>query len=213
MDLNALYLRTRFWIKDFLKGSPIRKPYNEIKFIQENSYEKGLPIREAALQQLLNFAKQNTTFYKNIQGNDLKSFPIMNKFSLLEHYNEICVEKSKIPGQVGDVHIQTTSGSTGTPFKIPQDTRKRMRRIAELKYFGAIAGFKTHEKLIHLRTWNRWQQKTAKQIKTENIIPFDISKIGDVELKQLCELIISSKAVCLRGYASSLGKLAVYAKD
>ncbi|PWK93150.1 phenylacetate--CoA ligase family protein [Hallerella porci] len=213
MDLNALYLRTRFWIKDFLKGSPIRKPYNEIKFIQENSYEKGLPIREAALQQLLNFAKQNTTFYKNIQGNDLKSFPIMNKFSLLEHYNEICVEKSKIPGQVGDVHIQTTSGSTGTPFKIPQDTRKRMRRIAELKYFGAIAGFKTHEKLIHLRTWNRWQQKTAKQIKTENIIPFDISKIGDVELKQLCELIISSKAVCLRGYASSLGKLAEYAKD
>lgn len=213
MDLNALYLRTRFWIKDFLKGSPIRKPYNEIKFIQENSYEKGLPIREAALQQLLNFAKQNTTFYKNIQGNDLKSFPIMNKFSLLEHYNEICVEKSKIPGQVGDVHIQTTSGSTGTPFKIPQDTRKRMRRIAELKYFGAIAGFKTHEKLIHLRKWNRWQQKTAKQIKTENIIPFDISKIGDVELKQLCELIISSKAVCLRGYASSLGKLAEYAKD
>ena len=213
MDLNAFYLRTRFWIKDFLKGSPIRKPYNEIKFIQENSYEKGLPIREAALQQLLNFAKQNTTFYKNIQGNDLKSFPIMNKFSLLEHYNEICVEKSKIPGQVGDVHIQTTSGSTGTPFKIPQDTRKRMRRIAELKYFGAIAGFKTHEKLIHLRTWNRWQQKTAKQIKTENIIPFDISKIGDVELKQLCELIISSKAVCLRGYASSLGKLAEYAKD
>ena len=213
MDLNALYLRTRFWIKDFLKGSPIRKPYNEIKFIQENSYEKGLPIREAALQQLLNFAKQNTTFYKNIQGNDLKSFPIMNKFSLLEHYNEICVEKSKIPGQVGDVHIQTTSGSTGTPFKIPQDTRKRMRRIAELKYYGAIAGFKTHEKLNHLRTWNRWQQKTAKQIKTENIIPFDISKIGDVELKQLCELIISSKAVCLRGYASSLGKLAEYAKD
>ena len=213
MDLNALYLRTRFWIKDFLKGSPIRKPYNEIKFIQENSYEKGLPIREAALQQLLNFATQNTTFYKNIQGNDLKSFPFMNKFSLLEHYNEICVEKSKIPGQVGDVHIQTTSGSTGTPFKIPQDTRKRMRRIAELKYFGAIAGFKTHEKLIHLRTWNRWQQKTAKQIKTENIIPFDISKIGDVELKQLCELIISSKAVCLRGYASSLGKLAEYAKD
>jgi len=212
MDLNALFLRTRFWIKDFLSGSPIRAPYKEIKFIQEHSYEKGLPVREEALRKLLAHAKQNTVFYKNIKGDDLKSFPIMNKTSLLEHYHEICVEKSKIPGQVGDIHIQTTSGSTGTPFKIPQDTLKRQRRIAELKYFGAIAGFKTHDKLIHLRTWNKWQQKTAKQIKTENIIPFDIARMGDEDLKRLCELIISSKAVCLRGYASSLGKLAEYAK-
>ena len=212
MDLSALFLRTQFWVKDFLNGSPIRTPYKEIKFIQEHSYEEGLPIREKALHKLLTHAKQNSVFYKNIKGNDLSSFPIMNKASLLEHYHEICVEKSKIPGQVGDIHIQTTSGSTGTPFKIPQDTLKRQRRIAELKYFGAIAGFKTHDKLIHLRTWNKWQQKTAKQIKTENIIPFDIARMGDEDLKRLCDLIMSSKAVCLRGYASSLGKLAEYAK-
>ena len=212
MDFNALFLRTRFWIKDFHNGSPIGAPYKEIKFIQEHSYEKGLPIREKALRNLLTHAKQNTIFYKDIKGEDLKSFPIMNKSSLLEHYHEICVEKSKIPGQIGDIHIQTTSGSTGTPFKIPQDTLKRRRRIAELKYFGAIAGFKTHDKLIHLRTWNKWQQKTARQIKTENIIPFDIARMGDEDLKRLCDLIISTKAVCLRGYASSLGKLAEYAK-
>ena len=212
MDFNALFLRTRFWIKDFLNGSPIGAPYKEIKFIQEHSYEKGLPIREKALRNLLTHAKQNTIFYKDIKGEDLKSFPIMNKSSLLEHYHEICVEKSKIPGQIGDIHIQTTSGSTGTPFKIPQDTLKRRRRIAELKYFGAIAGFKTHDKLIHLRTWNKWQQKTARQIKTENIIPFDIARMGVEDLKRLCDLIISTKAVCLRGYASSLGKLAEYAK-
>lgn len=212
MDLNALYLRARFWTNDFFKGSPIRKPYNEIKFIQEHSYQEGLSIREKALHQLLEHARQNTIFYKNIKECNLQAFPIMNKTSLLEHYNDICVDKSKIPGQIGDVHIQTTSGSTGTPFKIPQDTLKRQRRIAELKYFGAIAGFKTHSKLIHLRTWNRWQQKTAKQIKTENIIPFDIARMADEDLKRLCDLIISSKAVCLRGYASSLGKLAEFAK-
>lgn len=212
MDINALYLRIRFWIKDFLKGSPIGKPYNEIKYIQENSYEIGLPFRKEALKQLLNHAKKNTEFYKHIHGDDLKSFPIMNKTTLLEHYDEIRVEKSKIPGQIGDIHIQTTSGSTGTPFKIPQDTKKRNRRIAELKYFGKIAGFNSHEKLIHLRTWNKWQQKTLKQIKEENIIPFDIARMADEDLKQLCKLVISSKAVCLRGYASSLGKLAEYAK-
>lgn len=211
MDFNAKYLRIKFWINDFLKGSPIGKPYREIKFIQEHLYEQGLPIRTSALHNLMDYARANSPFYKEIKGYDLKNFPIMNKISLIEHYNEICVNEQKIPGQQGAVHIQTTSGSTGTPFRIPQDTKKRLRRIAELKYFGKVAGFRTHDKLIHLRTWNKWQQKTPKQIKTENIIPFDISKMGNEDLKRLCDLIVSSKAVCLRGYASSLGKLAEYA--
>ena len=43
--------------------------------------------------------------------------------------------------------------------------------------------------LIHLRTWNRWQNKTAAQIKSENIIPFDISDMGEDKLSELCRLI------------------------
>lgn len=211
MDLNAIYLRTKFWINDYLKGSPIGKPYNEVKYIQEHSYEEGLPIRTRALHNLMDYARTNTPFYKDVKGYELKDFPIMNKASLIEHYDEIRIDENIIPGQQGKVHIQTTSGSTGTPFKIPQDTKKRFRRVAELKYFGKIAGFRTHDKLIHLRTWNRWQQKTAKQIKSENIIPFDIARLADEDFKRLCELIITSKTVCLRGYASSLGKLAEYA--
>lgn len=211
MDLNAYYLRAKFWIEDYLKGSPIGKPYNEVKYIQEHSYEEGLPIREKALHNLMDFAREHSVYYKNIKGYDLSAYPIMNKATLLEHYDEIKVVPSEIPGQQGEVHIQTTSGSTGTPFKIPQDTLKRQRRIAELKYFGKIVGFRTHDKLIHLRTWNRWQQKTAKQIRNENIIPFDIAIMDDASLKRLCEMAISEKVVCLRGYASSLGKVAEYA--
>lgn len=211
MDINAYSLRAKFWIEDYLKGSPIGIPYNEIKYIQEHSYEEGQPIREKALHKLMDFAREHTSYYKNIKGYDLSSYPIMNKATLLEHYDEIKVAPAEIPGQQGEVHIQTTSGSTGTPFKIPQDTLKRQRRIAELKYFGKIVGFRTHDKLIHLRTWNRWQQKTAKQIKSENIIPFDIAIMDDASLKRLCELTMSEKAVCLRGYASSLGKVAEYA--
>ena len=211
MDFKALYLRCRFWIEDFLKGSPIGKPYREIKYIQEHSYEKGLPIREKNLHCLLDHARKHTSFYRNIAGYRLEDFPVMNKMSLIKHYDEIKVPDADIPGQQGKVHIQTTSGSTGTPFAVPQDTRKRHRRIAELKYFGKIVGFKTHDKLIHLRTWNQWQQKTAKQIKSENIIPFDISVMGDKELNGLCKLIQTEQAKCLRGYASSLGRLAEYA--
>ena len=211
MSLDSSYKRFKFWIQDYLKGSPIGKPYCEVKYIQEHSYLEGLPIREAALHRLMDHAREHTIFYKDIHCYDLNSFPIMDKMSLLAHYDEICVNENNIPGQCGPVHIQTTSGSTGTPFKIPQDTQKRLRRIAELKYFGKVVGFKTHDKLIHLRTWNRWQQKTAKQIKSENIIPFDIAVMDDASLMHLCDLTVKEKAVCLRGYASSLGKMAEYA--
>lgn len=67
--------------------------------------------------------------------------------------------------------------------------------------------------LIHLRTWNRWQNKTAAQIKSENIIPFDISDMGDDKLAELCKIINDNKALCLRGYASSFGLLANYVKE
>ena len=100
----------------------------------------------------------------------------MNKLKYIENYDGIKVDESVIPGQVGLVHIQSTSGSTGIPFKVPQDTRKRQRRI-------------------HLRTWNRWQNKTAAQIKSENIIPFDISDMGEDKLSELCRLISGNNAL------------------
>ena len=38
MDFQAIYLRNKFWIKDYLKGSPIGKPYKEVKYIQEKKF-------------------------------------------------------------------------------------------------------------------------------------------------------------------------------
>ena len=212
MDFLALYLRWRFWVIDFFRGSPIRKSYNEIKYLSEHSYDEGRSLREKKLKDLLNHASSNTEFYKGCSEN-LKEFPVMNKSLYLEHYDAIKVAVENIPGQEGKkLHIQTTSGSTGTPFAVPQDINKRNRRIAELKYFGKVVGFKTHEKLIHLRAWNKWQSKTSKQVKLENIVPFDISNMGEEKMAELCQIINKEKAVCLRGYASSFDLLSNYVK-
>lgn len=212
MDLKPFLLRQKFWLKDFLEGSHIRKPYKEIAYLSEHPACDGHRLREQKLQCLLSHAKNNCIFYADIKSDNLSDFPVMNKLKYLEQYDFIRVAETNIPGQNGKVHIQTTSGSTGTPFAIPQDTRKRQRRVAELKYFGSVVGFKSHDKLIHLRTWNKWQQKTAKQIRAENIIPFNIAKMGESQLAQLCHLIREEKAVCLRGYASSFDLLAEYVK-
>lgn len=213
MDLHAQQLRDSFWENDYRNGSPIGKPYSEIQFLCEHSEEEGHSIRFQHLQEILEYARINCKFYHDIQSDNLQDFPVMNKLKLIENYDLIKVDKQKIPNQIGEIHIQTTSGSTGTPFAVPQDTLKRQRRIAELKYYGKIVGFDTHESLIHLRTWNKWQRKTAEQIKSENIYPFDISEMGNERIADLCKLINEVNALCLRGYASSFDLLAKYVKE
>lgn len=214
MNIRAAFLRTSFWVRDYFNGSPIRTHYNDLRRFSRLGYEGYEQIRQRKLKRILEYAVANCPFYAKV-GKHIKltDFPIVNKSILIENYDAIVVPANKIPGQIGKVHIQSTSGSTGTPFKVPQDTNKRMRRIAELKFFGKEVGFRSHEMLIHLRTWNHWQSKTPRQIRRENIIPYDISKMGEGELGVLCTLINQHKAVCLRAYASSFDLLAKYVTE
>lgn len=211
MSLLSSFLRYNFWIHDFFSGSKVRRHYNELKRLNGN-----LSAIESAqdrnLRELLDYSVHESKFYSECDPSDLSSFPVVNKTVLIKNYDQILVPKNRNPWQdsESEYHIQKTSGSTGTPFAVPQDTRKRYRRIAELKYFGDIVGFKSHEKLIQLRIWTKWQKKSAKQSFWENIIPFDISNLSDIVLKNLCDIINKTKAKCLRGYASSFDILAKF---
>lgn len=213
MDLVAIYKRYKFWITDYLHGSPIGKPYKEIKWLSEHSEKEGRNLRMEKLSQLLKFAQNNTEFYKKYNSLNLQDYPVLTKKDLIKFHSEISVSYNKIPGQKGDLYIQKTSGSTGIPFAIPQDTLKRQRRIAELKYFGMRVGFNTHELLVHLRIWNKWQTKSIKQIRKENIIPFDITDMSNDRIAELCEIIKHNKVYALRGYASIIDSFANYLKD
>lgn len=213
MDFNAIYRRTVFWCKDFFNGSPIRKQYNDVKYFAEHSASEAASKKLSKLHDLLSYAQTNSAFYSKFKSLELADYPVMNKMTLIENMDAIRVKDDKIPGQVGNVHIQRTSGSTGIPLAVALDTTKRHRRVAELKYFGKIVGFTTHEKLVHLRTWNRWQSKTTRQIRTENIIPFDISKFDKSDMEELCNLIVTERVVCLRGYASTIANLANHIKN
>lgn len=201
---RSCYLRSRFWIRDFFNGSQVRKPYNYLKHFYKLPFNEATLLQKKRLSELLNYYRENSRFYSKIESLELKDFPVMNKLSINENYDDLKVDIPKIPNQKGPVFIQSTSGSTGTPFKIPQDTVKRNTRIAELKFFGELAGFKSHHPLVHLRTWNKWQSKTKKQISRENIIPFDIAKMGNNEFRTLHDIIQKNNSYSIRGYASSL---------
>lgn len=210
MSLKGSVLRNLFWLNDFCHNSLIRKHYKDVKDVFEDG-RKFLGTREKNLRKLLKYTVRNCSYYQDGNVNNLDSFPVVNKSILQREYKNILVPEHRNPYQkTPNYHIQKTSGSTGTPFALPFDTRKRQRRLAELKYFGEIVGFKSHEKLIQLRIWTRWHSKSSRQSFWENIVPFDISNLGDENLSSLCDTIQKEKAICLRGYASSFDLLARY---
>lgn len=213
MSISGFVRRTLFWTNDFLHGKPIRSNYSSICKVL-NSYSEGKDIQKGYINDLLKHATENTLFYADYKGKAIEDFPVVNKSMLIEHYDEVAVDAAKIPGQkTPQVHIQKTSGSTGTPFAIPQDTRKRNRRIAELKYFGEIAGFKSHERLGQCRVWTRWQNKSKKQQFTENILAINISKMDEETVKNLCETVKKKKVVALLGYANWFDQVAIYLSE
>ena len=77
---------------------------------------------------LLN-AANTTEFYKEFKGKSLSQFPLVNKAIYKENYKLFMSDIFKNQ----DLHTMSTSGSTGTPFTVVQDKRKRSRVIAELR--------------------------------------------------------------------------------
>ena len=205
---RAEFLRKKFWEEDRRNGSPIGLSYKEVEFILTHNIDEGWPMRKQKLHDLLDYARSNTLFYSHYDGYDLNTFPVMTKAMLIAHHDEIAVKPECIPGQDGPVFIQRTSGSTGNPLAMPQDTKKRQRRVAEIKYMVGLLGYKSHEKMIHLRTWDNLTRKPEDMEEKDNIYPFDIKFLDEERLKLLCNLINEKQAVYLRGYASTFGRIA-----
>ena len=63
MEFLEVFRKRAFWGLDFLKGSPVRKHYNEVKFIMENfNSNKANTLRSNHLKNILKHAKETTKF-------------------------------------------------------------------------------------------------------------------------------------------------------
>lgn len=213
MSLYTSILRTSYWIKDYFNGSPIGSELRDIKKIMSDLNSKGSQKRrKELLDNIISHARENSEFYKTLNPSELSECPVVDKLLLRTKHGEIAINKEKLPFQNGEYHIQRTSGSTGAPFALPQDLRKRRRRIAELKYTNQVVGFNSHERLIQLRIWTNWHNKSTKQAVSENIFPVDISNLTDENLHKICNMIADKRVHAVRGYASSfdiIGRFAI----
>lgn len=205
MSIRSYYLRKLFWFQDFRQGGVLWKEYKDIRRI----YHGG--DRIALLDHMLKYTVKNVPFYKNFKYITLQDFPIVSKKIINENYEKFLVSPKNIPGQKGELHIQKTSGSTGIPFLIPQDTKCRLRRLATIKFENDLLGFHSFEPLLHLRaTSHFWKGFLDKYDKKTNIWYSDNSNLTEERLKTIINIIRANKIKFVRGYMTTLDFIADY---
>lgn len=172
--------------------------------------------RRVYLKAILNFARQNIPYYiKFDELENLQDFPVVNKQTYLSDYEAFCTPIEKIPFQKGKLHIQKTSGSTGIPFKIPQDTRCRLRRIAIIKAENEKIGFHSFEPMMHLRAVSHYWNDRRDFIyqRNLNIWYVDNSNLNEEKIRKIVNTVNSCRIKVIRGYMTSLDIITRYMED
>lgn len=201
MQKTPEQLREDFWKSDIEHGGGIFNQYKEVKQVL---HDKDMTWVKQRLLDIKLHAIQQTEFYKDYKEND--EFPVVNKMTLIENHNA-CLAKE---GYQTPTHISSTSGSTGTPFSVTQDFKKRNRTIADLKVFGELCNYPSHERMVFFRVINAKLHRTPEQEDRENIYYIDSSDLGDAHLEEMKNALLDKKPRIVFSYSSTLVELAKY---
>ena len=185
--------RTGFWLLDFVKGSPVRKHYNDIVFGEDN--------RDEILSDILLYAKKHVPFYANVKGTEITDFPVMSK-PIYKEQGVKCIS-DEFPNYL-NLRKACTSGSTGTPMTVYQDPDKRNRVIADLIHAHETVGWKLGERYVFIRNWvSNYSQSKLKKI-AENVIHVNIASFDDTSKFLLYKHLKKHQGYVVFGYASSI---------
>jgi phenylacetate-CoA ligase len=187
---------TLFKLQELYKKNKISNEYSEIEkhFNFKFRSNKDLEI-------LLNHAKISTKFYQEVNSLNLDDYPVINKtliksrsedFRSEKHLNEKLIE-------------MTTSGSTGTPFTVFQDQRKKYRNYADTLFFARRAGFEIGDRVYYMKIWAKQKMAPNWKYFLQNIIPIDVLNLNNNKIGQIAKQIESeSKNYSILGYVSAL---------
>ncbi|KZS42084.1 CoF synthetase [Aquimarina aggregata] len=214
MKVFELLRNKAFWIVDALKGGKKKKHYNEIKFIIENpTSQKAIDHKKNTLQKLLEHAVSSTENYKTLDNNftSIEDFPVVNKNTIRDDFENF--ESKKFIDQ--PKFTFSTSGSTGTPFKVHQNANKRLRNMVDTIFFSERAGFSIGNKLTYFRLWNAFEKKSIVAKILQNINPIDVFELENDSVKEdvIKEISRSKASNSWLGYASAYESICKYLDD
>lgn len=194
-------LRESFWRMDAEAGGVIGTQYSEIKRVLK---ERDFVWIKERYRMIKKHAIEQTEYYMHYDIED--EFPVVNK-SILTANKQMFSAKGAFQSPI---HIASTSGSTGIPFSVIQDYRKRKRTIADLKVFGELCDYPSHERMVFFRVINDKVHRTPEQEEAENIFYVDSSDLGIQHLEEMKQVILEKKPRIVFSYASTLVELAKY---
>ena len=194
-----------FWFIDYLRGSKIKKHYNEVKFISENyASPKSKQKRDESLNNILNHATKTTEYYKKYKNfSSIEDFPIINKNIIRDN-----IDKYSSTSFLNKNNYKvSTSGSTGSPFHVFHNQNKRLRHNADAIYFGEKANFSFGQKLVYIKLWPKRKSKSW----LYNIDKQSVFSLEDGDIAELLKDLKNNKSKkAMLGYASSFEKICNY---
>lgn len=189
-----------FWLLDALKGSPVKKHYNEIASLLEGNNANNQKAKEEKLKALLQHAAATTPFYKPYKAS-LNNFPVISKTLIRENFDGFVSSAFTQEQQIPTV----TSGSTGTPFKVLQHASKKTRNSADTMYFAKRAGYQIGDRLLYMKIWSANNKKPTLPGMMQNMVPVDVITFNGKEVEALVKRMESdSSSFSFLGYSSAL---------
>jgi phenylacetate-CoA ligase len=205
-----MFRKGLFWITDTLRGGKIAKHFKDLKWCENNIFEKASleRLKWERLENLLYNARTTTNFYSSRAKKPmLSAFPVIDKTTIRSKFDEFISQdynKSKLKEAV-------TSGSTGSPLKVLQDRGKIKRNTADTIFFGIKAKFWIGEPLVYAKIWNEINQKNQFVQKAQNIIPLNVINLSKESLSSFVNHLNKFKnKLTFLGYPSAIEKMASY---
>ena len=197
-----------FWISEKLKGGKIHAHYQDILSIV-NYYDDpdNKAKKEQYLNEIIDHAVHTVPYYQNLIGKSINDFPVIDKNIIRQSFNDFR-SRSRLYESAATL---VTSGSTGTPFSIEQDKRKRERNTADTIFFGELAGFTIGQKLFYFKIWNEINRKGKLAGFIQNIVPFDVRDLSEKHISEFIKAISKDKSEkSLLAYASVFDSICIY---
>lgn len=168
--------KTLFWFFDYVNGGTIKRYYNNIRDnLLYHNEDYSIQKRRLNLENILNYAINRVPIYKKVQEPVINCFPVINKSIIKNNYNDFRSEDDNY-NKIGTV---VTSGSTGTPFAIEIDRRKKEINTADTIFLGELAGYNLGEELYYFKIWNKINKKSNIVSFIQNVIPYDVRDLSD----------------------------------
>ena len=173
-----------FSFSDGIKGGQIKGNYNEIKLVLENyNSEVSRKLRGDYLEEILHYSTKTTDFYKKVRSAELSNFPVINKNIVRNNFDLFLARDWNYKPYASVV----TSGSTGTPFKVFHDKRKRTRNTSDTIVFSEYAGYRVGQKLYYFKIWNKINKKSRFSSFMQNVVSYDVQKLDPASIKKVVD--------------------------